>query len=97
MTVNLTGVTDVQLLTVTLSGVTDIFAQVLPNTPVSAKFLIGDTNANSSVSAADVGQTKAQSGITVTIANFREDVTPNGTINAADIGLVKASSGHSVP
>ena len=33
----------------------------------------------------------------MTIANFREDVTPNGTINAADIGLVKASSGHSVP
>ena len=97
MTVNLTGVTDVQLLTVTLSGVTDTFAQVLPNTPVSAKFLIGDTNANSSVSASDVGQTKAQSGITVTIANFREDVTPNGTINAADIGLVKAGSGHSVP
>ena len=38
MTVNLTGVTDVQRLTVTLTGVTDEFSQVLPSTPVSMMF-----------------------------------------------------------
>ena len=97
MTVNLTGVTDVQLLTVTLTSVTDTFAQVLPSTPVSAKFLLGDTGGNSSVNSSDIGQTKAQSGITVTISNFREDVTASGTINSSDIGLVKANSGHFLP
>ena len=97
ITVNLTGVTDVQKITVTLSGVMDSFAQVLPDTAVSMNVLPGDTNGNKSVSASDIGQTKAQSGIPVTGVNFRQDVTPNGTINASDIGLVKSRSGQSVP
>ena len=97
MTVNLTGVADVQKVTVNLSGVTDSVAQVLPDTAVSMNLLIGDTNGNKSVSASDIGQTKAQSGIAVTAANFRQDVTPNGTINASDIGLVKSRSGQFVP
>ena len=46
MTVNLTGVSDVQLITVTLSGVTDSFAQVLPETAVSVNMLGGDTSGN---------------------------------------------------
>ena len=97
MTVNLTGISDVQKVTVTLSGVTDSFTQVLPNTAVSMNVLAGDTNGNKTVNASDVGQTKAQSGIAVTAANFRQDVTPNGTINASDIGLVKSRSGQFVP
>jgi len=97
MTVNLTGVADVQKITVTLTGVTNNTAQVLPNTPVSMNMLIGDTGGNKTVSASDVAQTKAQSGVAVTGANFREDVAVNGSIGAADIALVKSSSGHSVP
>ena len=60
MTVNLTGVTDVQKITVTLSNVTDSSAQVLPDTAVSMNMLIGDTNGNKTVSASDVAQTKGQ-------------------------------------
>jgi hypothetical protein len=97
MTVNLTGVADVQKITVTLSGVTDSLGQVLPNTAVSMNLLNGDTSGNKMVNASDIGQTKAQSGVPVTNANFRQDVTPNGTINASDIGLVKSRSGQSVP
>ena len=97
MTVNLTGVADVQPLAVTLSNVTDNSAQVLPDTPVPVNMLIGDTNANKTVNASDIGQIKTQSGLSVTAANFREDVIPNGTINASDIGQGKASAGHSVP
>jgi hypothetical protein len=97
MTVNLTGVTDVQKITVTLNNVTDSFAQVLPATAVSMNLLIGDTNGNKTVNSTDIGQTKTQSGAPVTTANFRQDVTPNGTINASDIGLVKSRSGASVP
>ncbi len=82
---------------VTLFNVTDSFGQVLPDTAVSMKMLIGDTNGNSAVSASDIGQTKGQAGVPVTGANFRQDVTANGSITASDIGLVKSRSGASVP
>ncbi|MEP6602258.1 MAG: S8 family serine peptidase [Nitrospirota bacterium] len=97
MTVNLTSVADVQKITVTLNGVTDSSAQVLPDTPVSVNMLIGDTGGNKSVSASDLAQTKAQSGIPVTGANFREDVAVSGSIGASDIALVKSRSGFNVP
>ena len=69
MTVNLTGVSDAQLITVTLSGVTDSFAQVLPETAVSVKMLGGDTTGNGTVNAGDVAQTKAQAGSVVSSAS----------------------------
>jgi hypothetical protein len=97
MTVSLTGVADVQKVTITLSNVTDGFNQVLPNTAVSVNFLIGDTNGNKAVNASDVAQTKAQSGLSVTSSNFREDVTVSGVINASDVALVKSRSGFGVP
>ena len=85
MTVNLTGVTDVQKITVTLTGVNG----VLPNTPVSVNMLIGDTNANKTVNAGDVAQTKGQSGQPVGAGNFRNDVNAAGSINAGDVAQVK--------
>ena len=97
MTVNLTGVSDVQRITVTLSNVTDCFGSVLPATAVSANMLVGDTTGNKTVNASDVAQVKGQAGVPVSTGNFREDVTVNGSINASDVGLVKANVGHSVP
>jgi hypothetical protein len=97
MTVNLTGVSDVQQITVTLSNVTDCFGSVLPDTMVSAAMLIGDTTANRTVNASDVAQVKGQVGVPVSTGNFREDLTVNGSINASDVSLVKANVGHSVP
>ena len=95
MTINLTGVTNAQTVTVTLSGVTDVFSQVLADTPVSAKFLIGDTNNSSSVTSSDVAQVKGQLGQTVTGSNFRTDVNANGSTNGTDVALVKAHLGES--
>jgi hypothetical protein len=97
MTVELTGVTDVQKITVTLSGVTDIFSQILPDTPVSVNMLIGDTTGNKTVNAGDVAQTKGQSGVAVTAANFRNDINANGSISASDVAQVKANAGHTLP
>jgi hypothetical protein len=54
MTVNLTGVTDVQKITVTLSNVTSSTSQVLPDTAVSANMVIGDTDGDKTVSNSDV-------------------------------------------
>lgn len=95
--VNLAGVTDVQMITVTLSGVTDNFGQVLSDTVVNANMLIGDTNGNQTVNATDVAQTKGQSGLAVTGANFRQDVNASGTITASDIAQVKTNAGHTLP
>ena len=97
MTVNLTGVTDRQKITITLSNVIDTYSHALPNTALSVNMLIGDTTGNKTVNSSDVSQTKAESGHGVTGANFREDVTGNGTINSSDIALVKAGSGTALP
>jgi hypothetical protein len=95
VTVNLTGVTDVQRLGVTLTNVSD--GVTTGNVIVPMGFLSGDTGGNGNVNAADVGQTKAQSGQPVGAGNFREDVNSNGSINAGDVGLVKSKSGNVLP
>jgi hypothetical protein len=95
VTVNLTGVTNAQKITVTLGSVND--GTNIGDVPISMGVLAGDTNESATVSAADVSQTKAQSGQAVTGSNFREDVNFNGAITAADVGLVKASTGTGLP
>jgi hypothetical protein len=95
-TVNLTGVANVQNLTLTLNNVIDQFGQVLPAASVTVSMLIGDTSGNHAVNASDISQTKDQIGQPVTSSNFREDPAVNGTINSTDVSLVKAHSGESV-
>jgi uncharacterized delta-60 repeat protein len=95
VTVNLTGVTNAQRITVTLFNVSD--GTHMGNAPVSMGVLIGDTTANGVVNAGDVSQTKSQVGQQITISNFREDVNANGSINAADVALVKSDVGTSLP
>jgi hypothetical protein len=97
MTVGITGVADVQKLTVTVSDVTDSSAQVFADTALSMNMLIGDANGNKAVNASDIGQVKVQSGAAVTAVNFRTDLIVSGTINASDVGQVKASAGNTVP
>ena len=78
MTLPLTGVTDVQMITVKLSGITDSSNNVLPDTLVSANMLIGDANGDKTVNSVDVSLTRSQLGMPVTSANFREDVRISG-------------------
>ncbi len=94
MTINLTGVINIQTITVLLSGVMDEFSQVLPDTSINIGILIGDANGNRAVSASDVALTKAQIGQAVTGTNFREDVNANGSINGSDAAIVKSHSGE---
>ena len=94
--VDLTGVTDVQPITVTLLNVSD--GTNTNNVAVRMRVLAGDTNNSGSVTASDVAQVKAQSGQTVTAANFRLDVNASGgSISASDVALVKSKSGNTVP
>lgn len=94
-TVNLHNVANAQHLTITLTNVS--VGAMIGNATVPMHVLLGDTTGNGSVSASDVGQTKAQSGQPVGATNFRVDVNASGSINASDIGQVKAQSGTTLP
>ena len=95
VTVNLTGVTNVQRITVTLSNVND--GTHMGDVPVSMGVLVGDVNGNAAVNASDVSLTKSQVGQAVSGSNFREDVNVNGTISATDVAQVKANVGTALP
>ncbi len=95
VTVNLTGVTNVQRITVTLFNVND--GTHMGNVPVSMGVLVGDVNGNAAVNASDVSLTKSQVGQAVSNSNFREDVNANGTISATDVALVKSDVGTALP
>jgi hypothetical protein len=95
VTVDLSNVANAQTLTLTLFSVSDGTNTGDVSIPMSV--LLGDTNANRVVNAADISQTKSQSGQSVGASNFREDVNANGSINAADISIVKAHSGTGLP
>jgi hypothetical protein len=89
ITVPLTGVSNAQTLTVRINGTTSV--------DIPMTILIGDTNSNGTVNAADIAQTKGRLGQTVTAANFRSDVNANCAINAADVAIIKQNSGTSAP
>ncbi|MEO8438624.1 MAG: hypothetical protein ABI540_00220 [Spartobacteria bacterium] len=97
MTVNLTGVADVQKIVVTLSGVTSSSSALVPDTMVSMNVLAGDVTADKSVKNADVSLTKQQIDVAVGATNFREDVNADGVITRDDVRLVRLAKGHSLP
>jgi ligand-binding sensor domain-containing protein len=91
--VNLMNVVDAQTVTLSLSNVSDAFGQTLPGTTVTAGFLLGDTNGDRTVNAADALQTRSRSGQATDTANFRSDVNTDGGLNAGDTAIVRARSG----
>jgi photosystem II stability/assembly factor-like uncharacterized protein len=97
MTVPLSGVSDVQKISVELTGVKDSFSNVLPDTTISAKILIGDVNSDKAVNKTDVTITRGQVGMPVNSSNFREDVKVSGTINSTDAKAVQNAVGHALP
>jgi hypothetical protein len=99
VTVPLTNIANAQTINVRINGVNNATATDAPATDftIPMSILIGDTNANATVNAADVAQTKARLGQTVDATNFRSDINANGSINAADTAIVKQNSGTSLP
>lgn len=95
--VNLTGVANAQMITVTLTDIADACGSSAASFSVSFGILLGDTNGNGLVNASDIGETKSQSGAPLSESNFRTDVTVNGLVNSSDIGLVKSKSGTGLP
>ena len=95
VTVNLTGITNVQRITVTLFDVND--GTHVGDVAVSMGVLVGDVNGNGTVNASDVSLDKSQVGQPVMTSNFREDVSANGVINSVDVVQVKAEVGTALP
>jgi hypothetical protein len=95
--VNLTGVANAQHIFVALHNVQDEagrFSDVI-SAPMSV--LLGDTNANGTVSNADVASIQAQVGASVTQSNFRNDVNANGTLSNGDVAATQAQVGTQLP
>jgi hypothetical protein len=95
VTVNLTKVTNAQVITISLNNVSD--GTNIGNVSLPMGALEGDTTGNRQVNSSDIAQTQSQSGQPVTADNFREDVTVNGAINSSDIALVQSRSGTGLP
>jgi hypothetical protein len=95
ITVNLTGVANVQYLTVTLNCASDGLnaGDVL----VTMGVLVADSNGNRSVNATDVAQAKSRIGQPLNGLNFRSDINANGSINASDVSLIKSRVGTALP
>ena len=92
MTVNLTGVTDQQTLTVTTNGVASTYT-VGGSSNVNVGFLIGDVNSDGFVNVGDTIVVRSYSGATIDNTNFLNDVNLDGLINAGDTVVVKSKSG----
>jgi hypothetical protein len=91
VTVNLTGVTNAQTITVTLNAVSD--GTNTSDVEAAMGILLADTDGDGFVDAIDTSQTKSQSGIAVSNSNCREDVNVDGFIDSIDTALVKSKSG----
>lgn len=97
VTVPLTNIANAQVINVRINGVNSAADAPAANVDIPMGILVGDTNANRTVNAADVAQTKGRLGQTVDGTNFRSDVNANGSINAADTAIIKQNSGTSLP
>jgi Dockerin type I domain len=95
VTIPLTSVANAQTINVTLHGVNDGMSNGDVVIPMSR--LLGDTNANGSVSSTDVSQTKGALGQTTNGSNFRTDVNVNGGISSTDVSQVKSALGTGLP
>ena len=97
MTVNLTGVANVQTIALNLSNVTDEFSQVMADTALGASFLLGDTNDDRSVNTGGALQTRDLAGQAADATNFRSDVNLDGLVNSGDAQVVRSRSGTALP
>ena len=88
VTINLSGVTDVQTITVALFDVDD--GTHMGDVGVRMRVMIGDATGNGAVNSSDISSIKAKIGRPIDGTTFRADVTANGDINSGDVGLTKS-------
>ena len=94
--VNLTGVTNAQYISVTLTGVVDSAGDVGDFSDTMG-VLLGDVNASGRVDAADVSAVRQQTLQAIDSTNFRDDVNTSSRIDAADVSVVRQQTLTSLP
>ncbi len=97
MEVDLSGVADRQIVTLTIRNVIDEFGQTLPETNLQIGFLQGDVNGDGTVNAGDALLTRSRSGQSVSETNYRTDINLDGVINTGDAQIVRSKSGSALP
>jgi hypothetical protein len=97
MTVNLTGVSNQQYVTVTISNVVAVDGGTGGSGMGRIGYLAGDVNQNRVVSVADLGLVNAQLTQQVTASNFLNDVNASGTLTLADFGLTNSKLTTALP
>jgi hypothetical protein len=96
--VNLRNVTcNAEDVTVTLTNVTDGQSNTLLSAEAVMGLLLGDVDADGSVTRADFSIAKADQGQTTDGTNFRVDINANGIIDRKDASTVKQQIGTSLP
>jgi hypothetical protein len=95
--VDLTGVTNGQVITVSLSNVHDAAANFSSAVSASMGVLLGDVNSSRLVDSGDVFLVRQQIGQNANPSNFREDVNASGVIDSGDVFLTRQQTGTSLP
>jgi hypothetical protein len=95
--VNVTGVTNAQLVTVTLNNLTDLIGDFSATATGSMGVLLGDVNGSRRVDAADVSSVRQQTLQTIDSTNFRNDINASGRIDAADVSIARQQTLTSLP
>ena len=101
-TVNLTGISNAQYITVTLNGVVDSATGNVGNVFRTMGLLVGDVNgdvpnATGIVDSGDVFLVRQQAGQATTLSNFRKDINANGLIDSGDVFLTRQKTGSQLP
>jgi hypothetical protein len=95
--VNLTGVTNAQVITVSLTNVTDSAGDSSSAVSASMGILLGDVNASGVVTSGDTNLCKAQALQPVTNTNFRNDINASGSITTGDVNQIKQNALSRLP
>src|SRR5204862_5117883 len=95
--VNLTGVSNAQVITVSLISVTDSAGNFSSAIGAQMGVLIGDVNASGVVTSGDTNLCKAQALQPVTSANFRRDINASGSITTGDVNIIKQNALSHLP
>jgi hypothetical protein len=95
-TVNLTGVTNANYITVALRNVSDTAGHI-GDVATTMGALLGDVNASGVVTSGDTNLCKAQALQTVTASNFRNDINASGAVTTGDVNLIKGNALNQLP
>jgi uncharacterized repeat protein (TIGR01451 family) len=95
--VNLTGVMNIQKLTVTLANVSDNSRHFSASVSSTMGVLIGDANATGVVDSGDVFLVRQQTGHSASSSNFRKDINATGLVDSGDVFLVRQHIATALP